>query len=167
MVGNTFSDDANPRSGGRSITSPSSCLIARFACGCPRIGTARRDVARATGRHTEYRGDHVLRENLREPRHCGLRRVNQLRRSMISRRCRFGRLEFRGGSIAMLMCLGERETRGWGCRRRWRERLRAHVIEQGRRLRREARWGRCGGSKDGINQGQDLCWCRRWDYKGK
>ena len=30
---NTFSDDANPRNGGRGVTSPSSCFPLRFACG--------------------------------------------------------------------------------------------------------------------------------------
>ena len=115
-----------------------------------------RDAARATGWHTEERGDHVLRENLRELRRCGLRRVDQLRRSMKGGRCGFGGLGLRGGYIAMLMCLGERQTRGRGRRRRWRERLRAHVMEWGRCWRQEARRGRCGGSKDSIKEGLAL-----------
>ncbi len=32
-LGSTFSDDANPRNGGRGVTSPSSCFLLRFACG--------------------------------------------------------------------------------------------------------------------------------------
>jgi hypothetical protein len=32
-AGSTFSDDANPRKGGRGVTSPSSCFLLRFACG--------------------------------------------------------------------------------------------------------------------------------------
>ena len=35
-VASTFSDDANPRSGGRGATSLSSCVLARFPCGCGR-----------------------------------------------------------------------------------------------------------------------------------
>jgi len=58
-------------------------------------------------------------------------RVDELRIIMIGGRREFGGLGLRGGYIAMVM-LGERET----CGRRWRERLRAHVME----------WG-----------GQDLC----------
>ena len=32
-LGMTFSEDAKPRSGGRGVTSPSSCFLLRFACG--------------------------------------------------------------------------------------------------------------------------------------
>lgn len=35
-VGCTFSDDANPRRGGRGVTQPGSWLLVRFPCGCSR-----------------------------------------------------------------------------------------------------------------------------------
>jgi hypothetical protein len=77
-----------------------------------------RDAAQATGRHTEWRGGHVFGENLQELGRCGLRRVNESCSSIISGRCGFGGLVLRGGYIAMLMCLCERETRGRRC---WRK----------------------------------------------
>ena len=49
-------------------------------------------------------------------------------------RCEFGGLELRGGGhIAILMCLGERETRG----RVGSNQLRAHVMERGKGRRRK------------------------------
>jgi hypothetical protein len=84
-------DDANPRSGGRGLTPPSLCLLARLAFSAsaavglrsasrPYAGHCRglnrhcvivsalrrRDADRAAGRHTKWSGDRVLRGNLQE-----------------------------------------------------------------------------------------------------
>jgi len=67
----------------------------------------------------------------------------------------------------MLMCQGERETRGRGCRGRWRERFRTHHSRGGvgRCWRQEAMGRWYGRSKDGIKEGKALSGDRRWVNK--
>jgi hypothetical protein len=57
--------------------------------------------------------------------------------------------------MAMLMCLGERETHGRGADGGGGEQLRAHLMQSGRYRRREVRRARRDESKDGIN---NPCW---------
>src|SRR5712671_5768690 len=44
----TFSDDANPRSGGRGVTCPNSCFLVRLACVCGRSLTGESALCRSS-----------------------------------------------------------------------------------------------------------------------
>ena len=66
-----------------------------------------------------------------------------MRRGITGGRREFGRLRLRGRYITVLICAGKRETHGRGCRWKWRERVRGHVMDWGW-LAPASRW--CGGS---------------------
>ena len=118
----TFSDDANTRSGWRRVTSPSSYLLASpvsiwlrslfesTSCGSSLLSTSPsyRRCENAT----------LLVQLGGIPSSAEITSCVRICASCdavgCGGRCRFGDLGLRGGCIAVLMCSGERETRGWG-----------------------------------------------------
>ena len=73
-------------------------------------------------------------------------------------RCEFGGLELRGGGhVTILMCLGERETRG----RAGSNQLRAHVMERGKGRRRKL-GGQNMTKERMISSSQSTSWKWMW-----